>query len=407
MRLVAFAFAMLTLSGPLFAQGASLQDVVVRQSVNPEAGAVIGQRVVLYVDVLFRGEMPRPPRVTLSDIPGLQAFRFETQGLTTRETLSGVDYVGQRFEFALYARRGGMFEISPAAVTLLGADGQVTGHEQGQAVHLEVTVPTGVDASQPVVATRRLTMSEEWSPDPKGTFKTGDAIVQTITRIAEDVPGLAMRDLAVPSPEGLRAYVDPAVIDDRSNRGVVSGRRADRITYVFEREGRFVLPAVTQPWWDLVDGTLKTADAAGVTIDVAASPTGTYDDSASRSFAIMGVGVVLLVLLAVGAGTLIRHRRAKGLDAEREAFAALRRACASADPRAAYRAFSLWRRLLGPLQRRAASESIMPLDAALFAGDASAWGVNESTELIARLGRVRRLHPKVSADAVLPQLNPG
>jgi hypothetical protein len=208
-RWMVVAFALLSVTAPLGAQDASpsataVPDVVVRQDVDPKTGVVIGQRVALHVDVLFRGEMPRPPRVSLPDVPGLQSFRFETQATTMQENQGGEAYVGQRFEFALYARRGGMVEIPPAAVTLLDRQGEVSGTVQGQAVRLEIDVPSGVDASGPVVATRRLTLIEQWAPDPKGAFKPGDAVVRSITRNAEDVPGLAMRDLAFPAPEGVR-----------------------------------------------------------------------------------------------------------------------------------------------------------------------------------------------------------
>ncbi len=268
-------------------------DVVVRQSADPATGAVIGQRVALLVDVMFRNPMPRPPRVTLPDVPGLQVFRFETQGTSLRETIAGNVYTGQRFEFALYARRGGAFEIPPAEITLLDAKGDVTGAAKGQPVRLEVNVPPGVNASQPVVAANMLTLSEQWSPEPGGAFKAGDAIVRTITRTAEDVPGLAMRDLAFRAPAGARVYVDPPEVDDRSNRGVVTGRRVDRVTYVFERGGRFELPALSQPWWDLGAGTLRTADAKGATIDVAAQAPGS--ETAGR-------GAPPALILAVGWG---------------------------------------------------------------------------------------------------------
>ena len=51
----------LTVAAPAAAQ-------VVRTSLKPET-AVLGQPVRVFVDVLFPGEMPRPPRVALPDMP--------------------------------------------------------------------------------------------------------------------------------------------------------------------------------------------------------------------------------------------------------------------------------------------------------------------------------------------------
>ncbi len=68
---------------------ATAPDLVIRQSIDPATGAVIGQHVALLVDVLFRGAMPRPPRVSLPELAGMQALRFETQGTTMRQTIAG------------------------------------------------------------------------------------------------------------------------------------------------------------------------------------------------------------------------------------------------------------------------------------------------------------------------------
>ncbi|GAB4066831.1 BatD family protein [Ancylobacter sonchi] len=388
---------------------ATAPAIVVRQSVDPASGAVVGQHVAVYVDVLFPGAMPHPPRVSVPDVPGLQVFRFETQGVTISETIDGAAYAGQRFEFALYARRGGTFEVPPAVVTLLDRAGGDTGSAQGQAVRLEVTVPPGVDVSQPVVATHRLTLGEQWDPVPTGRFKAGDAVVRTLTRSAEDVPGLAMRDLAFPAPEGVRVYADPPDIQDRSNRGVVTGRRTDRVTYVFERGGSFALPAVTQPWWDLGARRLSNATAPAVTVKVeaGAAPAAAGRHSwTRRGLAWAGLGLVGLIGLALVAWQVDRRLRDRRADPERVAFAALRHACAGTDIPAIYRGFSLWAGQLAPERRRAANREAAALQTALFAAGPEAWGPEDSRRLLAGLDALRRQHPPAHAPAALPPLNP-
>ena len=169
-------------------------DVVVRESADPAKGAVTGQRVAIYVDVLFRDLMAHPPRVEIPDVTGAQIFRFETQGSTMRETIDAASYVGQRFEFAFYARRAGDFTVPPAEVTLLDREGAATGNAKGAALTIGVATPPGVIASEPIVATESMKLEQSWSPDPKGPHKPGDAIVRTLIRTAEDVPALAFAD---------------------------------------------------------------------------------------------------------------------------------------------------------------------------------------------------------------------
>ncbi|MEZ5898911.1 MAG: BatD family protein [Hyphomicrobiaceae bacterium] len=389
------------------------QDVVVRESLEPATGAVVGQHVVLRVDILFLNDMPRPPRVTLSEVAGLQAFRFETQGTTMSERIDGQSYIGQRFEFALFARRGGNFEIPPATITLLNRDGDVIKTIDGKAVSFDVRVPPGIDPSQPVVATRNLTLSQQWDPDPKQSYKAGDALVRTISRSAEDVPGLAMRDLTFSAPEGVRVYVDPPDINDHVDRGDLKGQRVDRVTYVFERGGHFELPAVVQPWWELGSGKVKTAQADGVSVDVTAAATGGAPAGEAHSLssdlarlARVAAIAALLVLAAIGAARLSRNWRESPAYAEQEAFNDLRNACAGGEAQAVYSALAAWRRHLRPEQADRAQEAAASLDAALFSGPTKAWTADQSNTFIETLEGIRRTQSHPVAPSKLPPLNP-
>ncbi|MGE7414998.1 hypothetical protein [Methylobacterium tarhaniae] len=319
--------------------------VIVRQAVQA-AGAVIGQRVSVYVDVLFAGEMPAPPQVRLPDVPGAQVFRFESQGTTLQEHVNGNPYVGQRFEFALYARRGGSLTVPPARVTLLDRRREAVGGAMGQATALTVRVPAGVDASGPIVATARLSLDQRWEPPPAETVRVGGAVKRTVVREAEDVPALAMQDLRASTPDGVRAYADPPDTDDRSDRGTLTGRRVDRITYVFEKAGTFPLPALRQPWWDLGTQALRTSEAAGATVHVqgpstdAASPV--LDGTKSLSWPTYLLGSVLLAALIWAARNLFRWTGARR-NGEPAAFRRLLRACRGTQPEPAYAALHQWR----------------------------------------------------------------
>ena len=105
--LAAVVLLLVSLLWPCLAFGQSTDAPVIRTTVSPSDGAVIGQAVSVRVTVLFAGDMIRPPFVALPETPGAQIFRFETQGVTVRDRIEGQDYVGQSFEFTLYPRRGG------------------------------------------------------------------------------------------------------------------------------------------------------------------------------------------------------------------------------------------------------------------------------------------------------------
>jgi len=391
----------LLLASPAVTQDAN--DVIVREGLDPVSGAVVGQHVTLHIDVLFHNEMPKPPRVGLSDVPGVQILRFETQGTTIRETISGQTYVGQRFEYALYPRRGGTFEILPASVTLLDKAGDPVGKAHGERLRLQIKVPPNADISQPLVATAQLTFEQHWTPAPTTTLKAGDAMVRIITRRAEDVPGLAMVDLPATAPEGVRVYADAPDIEDQTNRGIVTGQRIDRITYVFERGGAFVLPPLKQPWWDLKANSLKTAEAFGTTVNVTAITTPT-SAAAFQTLLRLTALVALFIISTSGLCYFLFRRHIS--NPERGAFQTLRHSCSGRDARRIYQAFSHWRSFLSPSKSAATCEAATKLQSLLFSSDPPTWSKADSAQLLSELKAIRK-HPSHKARiGALPPLNP-
>lgn len=174
---------------------AEMPSVVVRTQLDPKDGVVIGQPVRLLVEVLFPDSMPRPPRIAVGDAPGAQIVRLETQGVTIRDRIGDRDYVGQRFEFVVFPRRGGVIDVPGAEVTLLDTSGNAVGVAKGDAEHFSVTVLPGLDASQPVIATQDLTLTQDWTPDPiHARFKAGGALVRTVRRRAAGIPAMGMAE---------------------------------------------------------------------------------------------------------------------------------------------------------------------------------------------------------------------
>lgn len=378
----------------------------VRTTVKPDTGVVLGQHVRVLVDVMFESDMPRPPRVTLPEMPGAQILRYETQATTMNDRVDGKAYVGQRFEFAVYPRRGGTLEIPAPQVTVLDPAGEETGRVAGTPTMMEVTVPPGVDPSKPLVAASGLTLEQRWQPDPAGKVKAGDALVRTISRQAADVPGMAMLDLAFPAPPGIRVYVDPPQTDDRVERGDLIGRRTDRVTYVFERGGSFPIDAVAQPWWDLDGRRLRRADGQGVTVAVEATPV-TVSMVARLGFWIWLVTTVVGLIPVLWWAwphlkTMHAERQARWEASEAKAFRDLREECRYGHAGDVYRAFSVWRQRTD--RPAAVGRFAEEIESVLFAS--AAWSPARSDAFAKGLEAVRRAGHRPPTGPVLPPLNP-
>lgn len=407
---------MLALLPDLAGAQTSADKPVIRTKVVPTRDIVVGQPVRLDIDVLFPGEMVRPPLVSLPEAPGAQIFRFETQALTIRDTIEGRDYVGQTFEFVLFPRRGGSIDIPAAKVTLLDRGGDPVGTAEGGPSQITVGVPPGIDASGPVLVSDRVEVAQEWSPDPAAAkFAAGGAIVRTIRRQVEGVPALGMAEFAFTAPAGVRAYADPPVVEDRSNRGQVTGLRTDKVTYVFEKAGSYDLPALSQPWWRLSSKSARTETLPGVAVTVAADAAASERSRLDPAWIAGGLlGLAGLALLAIGGRFLaraLRFRQERYHASAAFARQQLLRAAGRGDSKATYRALMDWHGRLAPADL-AAAERDPALAAAsgrlgqsLFAG-AEPWDRAAGAELARAVTGWRHVAGATAAVAALPPLNP-
>ena len=417
----ALAVGLIALALPARAQTV---DVVVKTALDPAQGAVVGQAVELYVDVLFPGTMPRPPRVRIPDVQGAQVMRFESQGVTIGENSGGRNYVGQRFTFDIFPRRGGALTLPAAEVTLLDVAGDVSGSTRGNPVRLDVAVPQGVDASEPVIASTRVTAVQTWAPDPATGLAPGGAIVRTITREAADVPALGMPELTFATPDGVRAYVDPPVSADRIDRGAVTGHRIDKVTYVFERSGAFDLPALSQPWWDLGAKSVRSVALNGATVTVSAAPASTGSRVQSRWSArawLMAAAILATVLACLA--VIVRYgwpkahetwlawqrRRAASEQAARRDLCRIAR---TGDAAATYHALGVWRSRTSPSEAEQITRHeklrvlTVQLERSLFGHGGEPWTSQLGRALAQAVSSVPTRTPRNPHGSALPPLNP-
>jgi hypothetical protein len=324
--------------------------------------------------------------------------------------------------------------VPPVTVTVLDRAQNVIGEVHGSAVTLRIDVPEGLDASKPVVASRRVSMNQTWTPDPATVLKPGDALKRTIRREASDVPGLALQAPELSAPEGVRIYADPLQIDDSVSRGEVTGRRLDQIVYVFEKEGSYTLPAVTQAWFDLGEKVARTETAEALTVNVVAGPavSAGVDPGATPERSLSRAQWAILAALALGLAAIVvmiskywrrlqarwREWQSIRLSSEKTTFKELERACLTGDAHKTYRALKTWtmRCEQGGMRPDTSQELlhglVSELESALFRPNRApaAWTGAKGRLLADRLRSARRIMLARSetplAGSALPLLNP-
>jgi oxygen tolerance protein BatD len=346
------------------AQQAAEPEPILRATVDPPR-VVVGQRATLRVDVLAPNYMTAPPEKPEFQIRN--AVTRKLQSVNLSEQQDGTSYAGVRYEFAIYPQEEGSFAIADQKITVKYAARPPQTREATLSVRqiaLEAFIPEAAAQLDPFVAATRLTIEQnvQRSSDP---LKVGGSVIRTVTIEAEGTPAMLLPPTAFPPVDGLTLYpAQPSLqdhIDERTD--VLSASRVDTGTYMIERAGEYLLPAVTIRWWNAGSGKVEIArldtidlraldDPAAVRAP-AAQTRATGRDSvidlvARRWPAMLIVSAMLMGLLWLLPGIVrsardwCRARRDAYLASESRAFSSLRTAARHRDAARTYSALLLW-----------------------------------------------------------------
>jgi hypothetical protein len=359
------AFAAIASSGSSWAQQAPAPEPVLQVTIDPKR-VLVGQRTTLRIDVLAPNYMTSPP-----ELPGFQARNTVTrqlQSVNLSEQRNGTSYAGVRFEFAIYPQEPGAFAISDQKVKVKYAAEPPAVREELLSlprVSFEAFIPDTAADLNPFLAASQLTVEQsvQRSSDP---LKVGDSITRTVTIQAEEAPAMLLPPVIFPAVDGLAVYpAQPALQDKTEGRtDALTATRTDSATYILQRPGDYVLPAIDVRWWNAGEGRVETAHVDAVTMQVAPNPAvqpaGTSAPKARLNWttfvdliadhwllallaSIVGVG---LIRIAPGAVRAIAayHRRPRHayLQSEAFAFSRFRHAVRHRDAKAAYFSMLDW-----------------------------------------------------------------
>jgi hypothetical protein len=250
-------------------------DVVFRTSVTPE-DAWVGQQVLLHVDVLAKDGWAQLKKVTEVEVQGAYMLRLESQGTRLSETIDGDSYAGQRYEFMLFTQRGGDFVVPPMPVDVEvrqygTSEGPKAFRETLPPIEFTARVPPSAAGIRGLISTTDLTATQDWSSDVANAI-VGDSLVRVVTLRARNVSAMAFTPLSHPEIESVAIYPEQATVDDKFDRGDLTGTRVETVTYVFERTGDVEIPGIAMSWWDIQTEQLHRIDLPGLSLQVAANP---------------------------------------------------------------------------------------------------------------------------------------
>jgi hypothetical protein len=257
---------------------ASAQEPVAKARAHLELKGepLVGQRITMVVELLVPGFFSGTPAYNLPNVPGVLLIPPTGSPVISSTQEDGISYTVQRHEFFVFARRAGQHDIPPIAIRVQFKRNPLDPEPVAQRVQTPALTFTtkqlpGAENLSGIISARELKIEETWKPEP-GRAKAGDAFTRTITFTAPDVPAMAFPEFPTEKIDSLGIYPKAPEVLDKSDRGTLLGERRDTITYVCQRPGQFVIPAVQMTWFDLDAQQLQTINFPARTIEVAPNP---------------------------------------------------------------------------------------------------------------------------------------
>lgn len=254
----------------------SAQEAKVRTSIETKGDIWIGERVTLVVELLAPGFFASAPAFDLPDPKGMLLLPPNGSPTVGSDEIDGISYTVQRHELSVFAQHSGENVVPPLTARFkfkrhpLDKD-SVDATVKTDTVKFVAKAPPGAEKLGNIISARKLTAVETWKPEI-AKAKAGDAFTRTITFAAPDVPAMAFPPFFPRKIDGLGIYPKPPEVLDHSERGSLRGERRDSVTYVCERPGRYLIPAMHLTWWDLDSQQLRTIDFPAQTLEVAPNP---------------------------------------------------------------------------------------------------------------------------------------
>jgi len=329
------------LAGLLLPTSVLAQDNEVKAAVDIsiEQGQEVwaGQQVTLNLDLKTTGFSFSNSHFNLPEVNGAFLMQTDTTTIKLTEKIDNRDWQIVRYPLALYPQKAGQIEIPSIDIRFTTSAGfgktEKNFEFQTRALDLVVKLPPGVNPGDMVITTSSFELDYNWQP-AEGAEKTGDAITLTVKRRAGDISAMLLPPLPVYRTDGLASYPQAPEVEDKTDRGDLSGERVDSITWVVENPGQYGIPGIRFQWWDPVSSELKEQIIPGLNLNI--PPTGaskpassTAETRQAKSYKLWLL-MVLAGLLAIGLWFGFKRTRPdQHQNTEKTAFATLAKACKS------------------------------------------------------------------------------
>jgi hypothetical protein len=301
----------------------------VRSKIEPAGGIVARQKVALVLELATDRWFAGGTRIRIPEVPGLVILQTESFAANASEVREGHSWVLQRWTLDVYPQRAGEFRIPPVTLAISVSHetaGEVAGEVPAPLVAFTAGLPTGLGQGDEWVAAPVFSVNQSFDRELEN-LAVGDAFEREIRFRAEGVMAMMLPAFEPRAHDGLAVYADPPALENRSNRGVSSASRRQRISYVVEAPGNYTLPSADYYWWDTREKTLNLLSLPAVSFAVAGvapGPASAQGALPPRLIPMAGAALALAAAVFFALRRLPRQRLARAMTGLRQAWRRLR-----------------------------------------------------------------------------------
>jgi hypothetical protein len=260
---------------------------------------VPGQKITLTLQIATDRWFSGGTRIVIPEVPGLVILQTEQFASNASENRDGKSWVVQRWTLDVFSQRAGDFTIPPIqAQVKVNADESdpIEGALYTRPIHFSTDVPEALTNVEHWVAAPAFEVRQGFDR-PLEALEVGDAFELEVVFEAEDVMAMMLPAFTPEKLPGLAAYPSPPVLNNSNNRGQARASRTQRISYVVEAQGQYLLPARDYFWWDTDSKQLRllSLPATEITVGTASAPAKSRSlDITPRQLLALAVGLALL-----------------------------------------------------------------------------------------------------------------
>lgn len=234
-----------------------------RASVSIDTAGDLYQRAafVLAVEIATPRWFSRGTRVDEFRIPGAVVRPISNFADNSSRRIAGDTWSVQRWRFRVFPREVGELIIEPLRVfvSVNSEAGVVEGSLELDAPRVQIASPPGTAAqvSQVWIATPSLQIEQSWD-GTLDSYLPGDAITRRRHFAVEDTPAMMLESSALEAIEGLSFYQAPPSVNDKTDRGQLTGIRDETLVVTFEAPGNYKIPGLEYLWFNTTKQRFET-----------------------------------------------------------------------------------------------------------------------------------------------------